>query len=32
MGVVGVAGAAGFLRWIPMFVPIAKKPGDDARG
>lgn len=32
MGVVGVAGAAGFLRWIPMFVPIEKKPGDDARG
>lgn len=32
MGVVGVAGAAGFLRWIPMFVPIEKKPGDDTRG
>ena len=32
MGVVGVAGAAGFLRWIPMFVPIEKKPGDDSRG
>ena len=26
MGVVGLAGAAGFIRWIPRFVPHAKRP------
>lgn len=29
MGVVGLLGAAGFLRWIPRFVP-RPKPGTDA--
>lgn len=32
MGVIGLVGAAGFLRWIPMFVPRRKDSGDDAAG
>lgn len=32
MGVIGLVGAAGFLRWIPKFVPRRKDADDDARG
>lgn len=32
MGVIGLVGAAGFLRWIPMFVPRRKDADDDAAG
>lgn len=30
MGAIGLVGAAGFLRWIPMFVPRRKDADDDA--
>ena len=30
MGVVGIVGALGFIRWIPKFVPRVK-PGEDGR-
>jgi hypothetical protein len=29
LGVVGIVGALGFLRWIPRFVPRVK-PGEGA--
>lgn len=32
IGVIGLAGAAGFLRWIPMFVPRRRDAADDAFG
>lgn len=32
MGVIGLVGAAGFVRWIPRFVPLRKDADDDAAG